>query len=198
MFMRRAVFLDRDGVLNRTVLREGRAVSPRKLAEFELLPRVREAVEALKRAELLAIVVTNQPDIARGQLDRAELERMHERLREQVPVEAIYTCPHDDADGCACRKPKPGLLLRAAQEWNAGLAESFLVGDSWKDVLAGKTAGCTSILIAPRSAPAVSTANFQAPTLEEAAALILAAVEKTEAPSAAVRTEGSWRKRSLS
>lgn len=145
--MRFAVFLDRDGVLNKLVVRDGRSGSPHRLDEFELLPGVARAVEMLRRVGLLVVVVTNQPDIARGLLTPAELERIHACLCKLVSVEAIYTCPHDDQDGCSCRKPKPGLLLRASREWNISLPNSYLVGDSWKDIAAGQNVGCKTFLV---------------------------------------------------
>src|SRR5437879_7952963 len=107
--MRRAVFLDRDGVLNRLVARNGQSVSPRRLAEFALLPGVRPAVAALRRASLLVIVVTNQPDVARGALTPAELERMHDRLLKTVPIDAIYARPHAQPYSCAWRRPDTGF-----------------------------------------------------------------------------------------
>jgi D-glycero-D-manno-heptose 1,7-bisphosphate phosphatase len=145
--VRPAIFLDRDGVLNRHVVRNGRDVSPRRLEDFHLLPGVAKAVELLKQAGFLAVVVTNQPDVARGFLNPAHLDCMHERLREGVSVDAIYTCCHDDADGCDCRKPKPGLLLRAAKEWRISLSDSFFLGDSWKDIEAGRGVSCTTVLV---------------------------------------------------
>ena len=151
--MRPAAFLDRDGVLNRLVVAEERARSPRTLKEFELLPDVARAVETLHRADLLVVVVTNQPDVARGLLSAAELERMHEWLRRVVAVDAIYVCPHDDRDECLCRKPRPGLLLAASQEWGIPLAGSYLVGDSWKDMEAGRRAGCRTILLGAARSP---------------------------------------------
>lgn len=172
--MRRAVFLDRDGVLNQLVTHYGRAVAPRAFTEFALLPGVGTAVTALQRAALLTVVVTNQPEVARGELDSAELARMHEHLRSAVPLDAIYVCPHDDADGCACRKPKPGLLRRASREWNINLEASFLVGDTEKDIAAGKAAACTTILISPlESAAATLEADFVVQDLPAAAELIL-------------------------
>ncbi len=172
--MRRAVFLDRDGVLTRLVQRDGRDVSPRALAEFVVLPDAPPAVEALRRADLLAVVVTNQPDIARGALAPAELRRMHHRLLRAVPLDAIYTCPHDDADGCQCRKPKPGLLVRAAEELQISLKDSWMVGDSWKDIEAGKAAGCTTLLVEPAgTAPAGIAADSVVSGLAVAAEVIL-------------------------
>jgi D-glycero-D-manno-heptose 1,7-bisphosphate phosphatase len=145
--MRAAVFLDRDGILNRLVVRDGCAVSPRSFSQFEVLPGVAGALERLKRLGFLAIGVTNQPDIARGFLKPEDLERMHEYLRTTLPLDAIYTCPHVDGDGCACRKPKPGLLLRGAAEWQIRLEDSWVVGDSWKDLEAGRAARCNTCLV---------------------------------------------------
>jgi D-glycero-D-manno-heptose 1,7-bisphosphate phosphatase len=145
--MNRAVFLDRDGILNKLVVRNGRGVSPQRFDDFELLPGAARAIGLLKRAGFLAVVVTNQPDIARGCLDPGSLQRMHERLHEAVPIDAIYTCCHDDGDGCDCRKPKPGLILRAAKEWQIDLNDSFLAGDSWKDIEAGRAVACTTVLV---------------------------------------------------
>lgn len=177
--MQAAVFLDRDGVLNKTVMRDGGAASPRALDEFELLPGVGLAVEGLKRAGLLVVVMTNQPDVARGVLAPAELERMHERLRGLVSVDAIYTCPHDDEDGCSCRKPKPGLLLRAAHEWGICLRKSWLVGDGWKDIEAGKTANCTTVLLKTRDRDSAGIApNFVVSNLPAAVEVILEKLQR--------------------
>jgi len=160
-------------VLNRLVAHNGRAVAPRALAEFALLPGVAAAVAALRRAGLLAVVVTNQPEVARGRLDPMELARMHEHLRRAVPVDAIYVCPHDHADGCACRKPRPGLLHQASRDWSIGLRQSFLVGDGWRDIAAGRAAGCATILIAPTGSPgAEAAADFVVPDLPAAVELL--------------------------
>jgi len=161
-------------VLTRLVVRDGHAVSPRSLAEFAVLPGARAAVEVLRQADLLAVVVTNQPDVARGALAPAELRRMHHRLLRDVPLDAIYTCPHDDAHGCPCRKPKPGLLLRAAEEMHIRLKDSWIVGDSWKDIEAGKAAGCTTLLVGAAGAmQADIAAGFVVPDLAAAAEAIL-------------------------
>ena len=171
--MRRAVFLDRDGVLTRLVRRGGLRVSPRTLRKFAVLPAARPAVRALRRAGWLVIVVTNQPDVARGTLAPTTLERMHRRLRRAVPVDAIYACPHDDADGCDCRKPKAGLLHQASRKWSIGLRKSFLVGDCWKDIAAGRAAGCTTILVGDAECPPDVRANFMLRDLAAAVGLIL-------------------------
>jgi D-glycero-D-manno-heptose 1,7-bisphosphate phosphatase len=145
--MRQAAFLDRDGVLNALVERDGRRLSPLSDAEFALLPGAAEAVRAIRGAGLLAIVVTNQPEIRRGQLSAVNLARMHAGLERELETNAIYVCPHDDADDCDCRKPRAGLLRAAARDWKIDLNASFLVGDSWKDIAAGRAAGCRTILV---------------------------------------------------
>jgi D-glycero-D-manno-heptose 1,7-bisphosphate phosphatase len=119
--LRRAVFLDRDGVINRCEVRDGKPYAPRRLNDFRLLPGATSAVHALKQAGLIVIVVTNQPDIGNGLVEAATVEAMHEKLRRRLPVDAIMTCPHRQNAGCACRKPKPGMLIEAAKKWHIDL-----------------------------------------------------------------------------
>jgi len=143
----RAVFLDRDGVLNKAVERDGKPVAPLHLSEFQIIPGAAEAVQAMRqKLGARIIVVTNQPDVERGTLAPEELERMHRFLKEQVKPDEIVFCPHGQ-DGCRCRKPEPGMLLGAAQRWQIDLARSFMIGDSWKDMQAGTRAGCRTILL---------------------------------------------------
>ena len=145
--MRPAVFLDRDGVLNRALVRDGRPDPPARQEDLEILPGVAEALVDLRRAGFLLLVVTNQPDVARGTLSATSLARIHEHLLATLKLDKIYVCPHDDANHCTCRKPLPGLLLTAAQEWSVDLQKSFMVGDRWRDIEAGRHAGCTTVLI---------------------------------------------------
>lgn len=145
--MNRAIFLDRDGVINGIVLRGGRPCSPRCLSEFEIVGDAQDFLRRCRAMGFLSIVITNQPDICRGLMETAELESMHRRIRETLTVDDIVVCPHDDADGCDCRKPKPGMLLAAARKWDIDLKASFMIGDQWKDMEAGKAAGCTTVLI---------------------------------------------------
>jgi len=140
--MRRAVFLDRDGVINRSLVRDGKPYAPTQASEFEVLPGVVDALTRLRRAGFLNIVVTNQPDVATGKQRREDLDALHARLHAELAIDAFKTCCHVDADDCACRKPKPGLLLEAAHEFDIGLGASFMVGDRWRDVAAGQRAGC--------------------------------------------------------
>ena len=145
--MRRAVFLDRDGVINANIERDGRPVAPPTLAEFRILPGVEHAVRRLKERGYLVIVITNQPDVANGLTERSTVEAMHDVIRARLPVDDIRTCFHNDAAGCDCRKPKPGLILTAAAEHGIDLAQSYVVGDRWRDVAAGRSAGCFTIFI---------------------------------------------------
>lgn len=143
---RRAVFLDRDGVLNDVVLRNGAPESPRTLEQLVLAHDI-TAVQRLKDAELLLFLITNQPDLARGNVTQLFLDTILERIRAHVPLDDVRVCPHDDADECACRKPKPGMLLDLAREWHIDLDRSWVIGDMWRDVGAARAAGCRSILI---------------------------------------------------
>jgi D-glycero-D-manno-heptose 1,7-bisphosphate phosphatase len=145
--MSRGVFLDRDGVLNRAIVRNGISCPPSTLEEFEILSGVVDACSALKEAGYVLVVVTNQPDVARGTQRREVIEAMNAELVAELPVDDVRVCYHDDSDQCACRKPNPGMLLDAARDWGIDLAESFMIGDRWKDIEAGKRAGCTTILL---------------------------------------------------
>ncbi len=145
--MNRAVFLDRDGVINRAVVREGRPYPPATLEDFELLPGAEETMRTLRTAGFLVIVVTNQPDVATGVQNRDVVEKMHARLLAGGMCDDVKACFHVEADGCHCRKPKPGMLLDAARERNIDLEKSILVGDRWRDIEAGHAAGCQSFFI---------------------------------------------------
>jgi D-glycero-D-manno-heptose 1,7-bisphosphate phosphatase len=134
-----AVFLDRDGVLNRAVIRNGQPYPPASVDQLEILPGVPAALDRLKRAGYRLVVVTNQPDIARGVTSPEAVEAIHQKLRESLTLDEIRVCPHDDADACACRKPRPGLLLAPA---TIDVGTSIMVGDRWRDIDAGKAAGC--------------------------------------------------------
>jgi D-glycero-D-manno-heptose 1,7-bisphosphate phosphatase len=170
---RPAVFLDRDGVLNEAFVRDGVPTPPRSLEEFRILPGVANACSELRRAGFVLVVVTNQPDVARGKQTRAEVDRMHERLRSLVPLDEVCVCPHDDCDACACRKPRPGLLLDAAERLNLDLARSASVGDRWRDIEAARRAGVTAIYIERHyGEPAPAGAHVAVADLPEAAAWI--------------------------
>jgi D-glycero-D-manno-heptose 1,7-bisphosphate phosphatase len=173
--MKRTVFLDRDGVLNRAILRNGEALAPHSLDSFHILANATSCVSRLREAGLLTIVVTNQPEIGRGTLKAATVDQMHQRLRAAVPLDDIFLCPHREADACLCRKPKPGLLVAAAEKWQIGLQRSFLIGDRWRDIGAGKAAGCCTFLL-QRPYSGQAAPNYLVETLDEAVAKILALV----------------------
>jgi D-glycero-D-manno-heptose 1,7-bisphosphate phosphatase len=144
---RSAVFLDRDGVLNQAFTENGRPYPPRSLREFEVLGGVPEACTELRAAGFMLIVVTNQPDLARGKLSWQVLDEIHDALRARVPLDAIIICPHDDSDQCACRKPAPGMILEASRRHRIDRTRSVMVGDRWRDVEAGRRAGCMTVFI---------------------------------------------------
>jgi histidinol-phosphate phosphatase family protein len=145
--MVKAVFLDRDGVINANLERHGKPVAPTTLAEFRILPGVVEAARRLKDAGFLLVIATNQPDVRNGITPQENMEAMHAEIRRLMPIDDIMICLHNDADNCGCRKPKPGLLLEAAKRHGIYLQSSYFVGDRWKDVHAGKAAGCRTIFI---------------------------------------------------
>ena len=143
----RAVFLDRDGVINRAIVVDGRPYAPRSFGEFRLMPGARACVGRLRAAGLKVVVVTNQPDVARKLIDPAELEKMNQRLISELAVDAVKVCAHRQDEGCNCRKPRPGMLVAAAAELGIALGRSYMVGDRWSDVEAGHAAGCYTLKI---------------------------------------------------
>jgi D-glycero-D-manno-heptose 1,7-bisphosphate phosphatase len=145
--MTRAAFLDRDGVLNEVTVRDGRPYSPDSFTDLVIVPDAADALALLRSHGFRLIMVTNQPDIARGRISREEVARMHRYLCSRLPIDAVEVCEHDDGDNCDCRKPKPGMLIRAAARDGITLSESFMIGDRWRDVEAGRRAGCRAILI---------------------------------------------------
>jgi D-glycero-D-manno-heptose 1,7-bisphosphate phosphatase len=169
-----AVFLDRDGVLNRAFVRDGTPHPPARVQEVELLPGVQEACRTLRDAGLALVVVTNQPDIARGTQTRGGVEAINAFVREHLQLDDIRVCPHDDSSGCPCRKPAPGLLLEAARDLAIDLPASVMVGDRWRDIECGKRAGCRTIFIDHHyTEPRPEAPDFTAGSLPEAVPWIL-------------------------
>lgn len=172
---KRAVFLDRDGVLNRSLLKDGKPYPPPSLQDLEILPQVPEALTILKKAGFLLFCVTNQPDVARGKQKREIVEAIHEKLSDLLCLDEILTCYHDDRDQCQCRKPLPGLLLKAAGKYSIDLSQSFMVGDRWRDIEAGENAGCRTVLIdyGYQERGPLTAANLKVSSLKEAADWII-------------------------
>jgi D-glycero-D-manno-heptose 1,7-bisphosphate phosphatase len=145
--MYRAVFLDRDGVLNRSVLVDGVPTPPSRPEDVEILDGVVQAIQILKAHSFIPVVVTNQPDVARGHASRSQVEAINKHISSAIEVEYFYTCFHDDIHQCNCRKPFPGLLLRAAEDLRLDTYQSYMVGDRWRDIAAGQAVGCQSFFI---------------------------------------------------
>ena len=172
LFKERAVFLDRDGVINKVVFRDGRPTSPRTLEEFVFNDGIRQTTRELRDYGFRIIVVSNQPDVARGQITQGILDLMTQKMRWELPLDDVYICPHDDYHECSCRKPKPGMLIQAAEKWKIDLASSFLIGDTWKDIEAGKAAGCKTILLDALYNQDIQC-DFRVNSLSEAVSVIL-------------------------
>jgi D-glycero-D-manno-heptose 1,7-bisphosphate phosphatase len=182
---RPGVFLDRDGVLNRTFVRDGTPYPPMTLDQVEILAGVENALKRLSQQGLPLIVVTNQPDVARGTQTREMVERINQHLARALPMlTAFYLCCHDNQDACECRKPAPGMLLQAAQEHEIDLSQSFMVGDRWSDVAAGTAAGCKTILLdVPYNQAERCMPDYVVADLSQAAERILALLRgSTRAP----------------
>lgn len=145
--VQKAVFLDRDGVINQPIIREGRPYPPERWSEFVWMDDVQDTLRILHSRDYLLFVVTNQPDVARGRQPLAAVEAFHKKIREELPITAIYVCIHDDADKCGCRKPKPGMLLEASRDYGVDLSRAWMVGDRWRDIEAGQAAGCRTIFL---------------------------------------------------
>jgi len=145
--MKRAVFLDRDGVINEAVIRDGKPYPPATLSELKISEGFDHVLKILNASGFIIIGITNQPDVARGKQTQSAVEEINQYLLDNLPIETILVCYHDEKDSCVCRKPKPGLILEAAAIYDIDLEGSFMVGDRWKDIEAGKNAGCKTIFI---------------------------------------------------
>jgi D-glycero-D-manno-heptose 1,7-bisphosphate phosphatase len=143
----RGVFLDRDGVLNRSFVVNGVPHPPASLAELTILGGVVESCNRLREAGFKLIMVTNQPDIARRRQTRKIVDQINEAIRAEVGLDDIRVCPHDSVDNCPCRKPRPGMLLDAAVAHDIDLAGSVMVGDRDGDITAGRAAGCRTVFV---------------------------------------------------
>jgi len=145
--MNRAIFFDRDGVLNELVPRNGGYFSPQNKGQFVIIKNVNKIIKKLKNDGFITIVVSNQPDISRGLLSENELDKMTKKLFHKLMIDDVFYCTHDDIDCCECRKPKPGLIFQAAKKWNIELQESYMIGDTWKDGEAARNADVDFFLL---------------------------------------------------
>ena len=143
----KAIFLDRDGVLNKSLIVNGLPFPPNNINEIIIPFGVKEGLENLKKMGFITIVVTNQPDVARNKTTKIKVNNINNFLKERLDLDHILCCFHDDVDKCNCRKPKHGMIDNAKKSWNINLKESFLVGDRWKDIVCGNNAGLTTFLI---------------------------------------------------
>ncbi len=170
---RHAVFIDRDGVVVQGVMREGFRfpTAPRTLDEFKLIPDAARALQLLGQKGFLRILVSNQPDRALG-LIAEEMWRAIQNEVEKLPFDDIYICPHRTEDNCSCKKPKPGMLIRAARKWNIDLRHSYFVGDSDTDTAAAAAAGTIGILISAPYNEGIQS-DYYASNFQEAAELII-------------------------
>ena len=146
-FKNKAVFFDRDGVLVLPEIRDGRSFAPTRFVDFEIYPEAVDSLNAVKQAGFLSVIVTNQPDVGKGIIAPSELDKMHEKLMRELPIDLIEVCPHTSDANCDCRKPKPGMLINAAVKLDIALDQSYMIGDTKGDIDAGKTAGCKTIFI---------------------------------------------------
>ena len=170
----KAVFLDRDGVLNWTRVENAKPYAPRKLEDFRLLDDAIPSTMALKEAGYLLVVVTNQPDVGNGFVEQQVVEEMNRQMCQSLPLDDVKVCFHSQNEGCDCRKPKPGMLLEAMETHNIDLQASFMVGDRQGDVKAGKAAGCRTIFIERGYAESTENlADFTCRSLSEATEIIL-------------------------
>jgi D-glycero-D-manno-heptose 1,7-bisphosphate phosphatase len=170
----KAVFLDRDGVINQTVIRRGAPRAPQDLSEWVWIDGVHETLLELRARGYLLLVCTNQPDVVRGWQTREQVDEFHRLIERELPIARVYACFHDDAAACSCRKPRPGMLLQGAQEFSVDLASSWMVGDRASDIEAGRTAGCRTVFMRhpPDESPLERAADHEIRALRELLGII--------------------------
>jgi len=169
----KAIFLDRDGVLNKAIVKNRKPYPPSSIEELEILPGVYEGIQLLKNSGFKLIVITNQPDVARGSSTKEIVEEINNAIIKQLKVDEVICCFHDDSENCDCRKPQPGMIYQAVNKWNIDLSLSYLVGDRWRDIQTAKNIGLNSILINYDYDEKKINADFECNNLEEAANFIL-------------------------
>ena len=141
-----AIFLDRDGIVNKAIVKNNKPYSPQNFEELELVTGIRQLIEFLKHKYLI-FVVSNQPEVARGNQNKEDVETINDYLSSQLSIDSFLICFHDDQDFCNCRKPKAGLILWAAEKYDIDLKSSWVIGDRWRDIEMGKKVGCKTIFV---------------------------------------------------
>jgi len=168
----KAVFFDRDGVINEVIFRDSdKPIAPWSLEEFKLYDDIGDPLGQLRDSGYLLFVVSNQPDISKGLVAEEIVQKMNNVILSQLPIEKVVFCQHEDRHNCKCRKPKPGMLLDLANEYSVDLGSSYMIGDNWKDIDAGKAAGCTTILLEKDYNGSVE-ADYRSINLDEAVKII--------------------------
>ena len=142
-----AVFLDRDGTLNKAYIEKGLPISPSTFDKLKLLPGVKRSIGKLKKLNFLCILITNQPNVSRGKIKKEIVKKMNNFIKKEIKLDDIFVCYHDDKHNCSCRKPKAGLIIKASKKWGIDAKKSYMIGDRWKDIYAGKKVGCKTIFI---------------------------------------------------
>lgn len=172
--MKKAVFFDRDGVLNETEFYDGCTHPPKDADSIKIMPNAGLCIAQLQKNGFLCICVTNQPDYARGSRTLENIKSMNERVRKELGLDDIYVCLHDNSDNCVCRKPKPGMLFKAAREHGLNLVECWMVGDRESDIRAGISAECHTIFFHPHSRKSqLDIAEFECDDLMQIPQIIL-------------------------
>jgi D-glycero-D-manno-heptose 1,7-bisphosphate phosphatase len=175
----RAVFLDRDGIVNKSVVRNGKPYPPASISELQLVDGIVELIDFLRSRGFKIFIFTNQPDVARGATTLEKVEEIHDFLSKKLGIDQVYVCVHDDKDNCQCRKPKPGMILQAQNEWNVDLGSSFAIGDRWRDIAAAKAAGVRSIFVDYQYDEEKVAADYQCNDIKEVH-LLLQKLEKNQ------------------
>jgi len=174
----KAVFLDRDGVINRTIIKDGQPFPPSSLKKLEIIPNVLHSLNLLKEKDFILIVVTNQPDVGRGTQKKEIVEEINTYLLKNLPLDDFFVCWHGNDGDCNCRKPLSGLLLQAAKKFDIDFQKSYLIGDRWKDIDAGNAVGCKTIFINYKYKESLrSKPNFTTTSTEKAVDLILSQLD---------------------
>jgi D-glycero-D-manno-heptose 1,7-bisphosphate phosphatase len=170
--MKQGVFVERDGVLNQAKVERQQQITPLTLEDLRVNEGAAPLLQRLTAAGFVVLATTNQPGLSRGYQSRRELDRMHQVLCKKFAIDEVLVCPHDEADDCPCRKPKPGLFQEAAFKWHLDLDRSYVISDKWQDAEAARLAGCTSLLLASPWVGKVHR-DFLLPDLESAVGKIL-------------------------